>query len=245
RWAGLAAIVLGAGWSIVCVGVIIPYYSGGAISPFTARYAEIGGSPVGALRTLVTNPAAYVAVLSRPEVTSYLLTLLLAGGWLGLLAPELLVVAAPVLALNVFSNSPWMAAGRAHYSASLLPLLIAAAIVGAGRLVALVRWPVTTRLPLSRENSPLPLPPSHPSGESTGLPTCGPMGRWGDRGPAYLRSLDPHGPAERERGNMAPSQGTSACLAISLAAVLLAVIGYHQDGIGPLVAGLPAPAVSA
>jgi alpha-D-xyloside xylohydrolase len=196
-WAGLAAIVLGAGWSVVCVGVIIPYYSGGTISPFTARYAEIGGSPGGALRMLVANPAAYLAVLSRPEVTSYLLTLVLAGGWLGLLAPELLLVAAPVLALNVFSNSPWMAAGRAHYSASLLPLLVAAAIVGAGRLTGFVG-----RRSLARASGPLPL-----------------------------------APAKRERGKRL------ALAAISLATVLAAAVGYHEAGIGPLVADLPAPIV--
>jgi len=134
RWAGLVAVVVGVAWSALCVGGIIPYYSGGTISPFTARYAEIGGSPGAALRTLVEQPSAYAVVLGRPEVLAYLVTLLLAGGWLGLLAPELLLVALPVLALNVLSSSPWMAAGRAHYSASLLPLLVGAAIVGAGRL---------------------------------------------------------------------------------------------------------------
>ena len=137
--AAAAAIVLGLGWAIVCVGVIIPFYSGGAISPFTARYAELGGSPGALLRTLVERPSAYVAVLSRQEVVGDLGTLLLSGGWLALLAPEMLLPVAPILALNILSNSPWMAAGRAHYSASVLPLVIAAAIVGAGRLVAASR----------------------------------------------------------------------------------------------------------
>ncbi len=141
RWAATAAVVLGAGWSILCVAVIIPHYSGGAISPFTARYAPIGGSPGAALRTLVEDPAVYLTTLGRPEVLGYLATLLLCGGWLGLLAPELLLAVAPILALNVFSSSPWMAAGRAHYSATVLPLVIAAAIVGAGRLATLGgRW---------------------------------------------------------------------------------------------------------
>ena len=133
----IAAILLGAGWSALCVTVIIPFYSGGAISPFTARYADLGGSPGAMLRTLVEQPSAYLSVLGRPEVAGYLWTLLLGGAWLGLLAPELLVVAAPVLLLNVLSNSPWMAAGRAHYSASVLPIVVAAAIVGLGRLALL------------------------------------------------------------------------------------------------------------
>ncbi|MBA2448256.1 MAG: DUF2079 domain-containing protein [Chloroflexi bacterium] len=134
RRAGLAAIILGAGWSLLCVGVIIPFYSGGSVSPFTARYAHLGGSPGAALLALFQNPGAYLEALTRPEVRGYLTVLLLSGGWLALLAPELLMPVGIVLALNVFSSSPWMASGRAHYSASLLPFLIAAAVVGAARL---------------------------------------------------------------------------------------------------------------
>ena len=107
-----ATVILGIGWSIVCVTMIIPHYSGSAVSPFTTRYAELGDSPLGALRTFVEQPSAYLKQLNRPEVFSYLGTLLLAGGWLALLAPELLVPAVPVLLLNILSGSPWMAAGR-------------------------------------------------------------------------------------------------------------------------------------
>jgi len=137
RNASLAAVVLGVGWSVLCVGVIIPSYSGGEISPFTARYAHLGGSPGALARTLFEQPLAYVETLGRPEVLGYVGTLLLGGGWLALFAPELLLPVAPVLALNVLSNSPWMAAGRAHYSASLVPLLVVAAIFGAERMARL------------------------------------------------------------------------------------------------------------
>ena len=204
RWAGPLAIVIGLGWSALCAAAIIPYYSGGAISPFTARYAEIGGSPGAALGMLVEQPSAYAVVLGRPEVLAYLLTLLLAGGWLGLLAPELLLVALPVLALNVLSGSPWMAAGRAHYSASLLPLLVGAAIVGAGRLST------SSGLPLSR------------------LPTMGP--------------LDPHGLA----GVTRVVRGRGRIVAVvSVLAVVLAGVAYSRAGIGPGVADLTPPLVTA
>ncbi len=134
RRVGLVALLLGAGWSLLCVTAIIPWYSGGAVSPFTARYAHLGAGPSGALLTGLQAPGVYLDSLARPEVIGYVRTLLLAGGWLALLAPELLIPAAPVLALNALSSSPWMASGRAHYSASLLPFVIAAAILGAERL---------------------------------------------------------------------------------------------------------------
>ena len=79
RLAGIAAVVLGAGWSAVCVGVIIPYYSGGTISPFTARYAEIGGSPGGALRTLVEHPGAYCRRAESPG--GHVVPADVAAGW--------------------------------------------------------------------------------------------------------------------------------------------------------------------
>ena len=52
--------------------------------------------------------------LGRPEVREYALTLLLSGGWLALLSPLSLLPARPSLALNAFSNSGWMASGKAH-----------------------------------------------------------------------------------------------------------------------------------
>jgi uncharacterized membrane protein len=135
--ASLAAVVLGIGWSIFCVSIVIPYYSGGTISPFTVRYAELGGSPLAALRTFVEHPSTYLHLVTRPEALGYLGTLLLVGGWLVLLAPELLVPAVPVLLLNILSASPWMSAGRAHYSASILPLVVAMACIAAQRFVTL------------------------------------------------------------------------------------------------------------
>ncbi|HYU18938.1 MAG TPA: DUF2079 domain-containing protein [Chloroflexota bacterium] len=134
RRAGLVAVGLGVGWSLLCVGVIIPNYAGTAISPFTARYGYLGDGPVAALTTLVQQPSTYLEALSRPEVLGYAATLVLSGGWLAVLAPELIMPTGLVLGLNVLSSSPWMSSGRAHYSASILPFLIAAAVVGMARL---------------------------------------------------------------------------------------------------------------
>lgn len=98
-------------------------YSGG-VSPFGARYGA----------TLASGPAATLQALTRPEVIDYLKTLLLSGGWLGLLAPLSLLPALPSLALNTLSTSPWMAAGKAHYSGLVLPFVIVGAAAGLQRL---------------------------------------------------------------------------------------------------------------
>jgi uncharacterized membrane protein len=115
---GAGFVALGVTWTLVCL-VVIHAYSGGA-SPFDVRY----GPTVGA------GPAAILAALIRPEVLAYAGILLMTGGWLGLLAPLSLLPAAPGVALNALSTSPWMAAGKAHYSGLVLPFVVMGVAVG-------------------------------------------------------------------------------------------------------------------
>jgi alpha-D-xyloside xylohydrolase len=116
---GLAAV------AIVASSAILRAYSGDA-PPLAVRYAA-----------LLDPPGSMVAALARPLVGDYLVLLLLSGGWLACLAPLLAIPAVPALALNVFSSSPWMAAGKAHYSVLVLPFLVAGA---AGGLGCVARW---------------------------------------------------------------------------------------------------------
>jgi Predicted membrane protein (DUF2079) len=116
--ASLACVGLGLSWTILGA-LVIRSYSGG-VSPFDVRYGA----------TLGAGPDAAWAALGRPAVFGYLGTLALSGGWLGLLAPLALVPAVPGLALNVLSTSPWMAAGKAHYSSLILPFIAVGAAAG-------------------------------------------------------------------------------------------------------------------
>jgi alpha-glucosidase (family GH31 glycosyl hydrolase)/uncharacterized membrane protein len=127
RRPGLLLLALGMGWTLVSFVGIIRTYSGG-FSPFVVRYPAV-----------LNGPAGLAEALARPEVGEYAITLLLSGGWLALLAPLALIPAVPHLALNVFSSSPWMAAGKAHYSVLVLPFVIAGAAGGLGR-IARWRW---------------------------------------------------------------------------------------------------------
>ena len=118
RRTGAVMCALGAGWTILAA-LVIRTYSGG-ISPFEVRYGP----------TLGTGLEASLAALARPSVVAYVQTLLLSGGWLGVLAPWSLLPALPELAINTLSTSPWMAAGKAHYSGLVLPFVTASAAAG-------------------------------------------------------------------------------------------------------------------
>jgi uncharacterized membrane protein len=114
--------VLGTAWTCAAAGVLFAY--SGGLSPFGLRYgASLGDGTVGVLEAL-----------RRPEALGTFGTLLLSGGWLGLLAPAALLPALPALASNALSSSPWMAAGKAHYSGLILPFVVLGAAAGLQRL---------------------------------------------------------------------------------------------------------------
>ena len=122
RRTGLVLGAMGAAWTVVCL-LIIRAYSGGA-SPFDVRYGATVGAGLGPI----------IDALQRQGVHDYATTLVLSGGWLGLFAPLALLPALPSLALNALSTSPWMAAGKAHYSGLVLPFIAAGAAAGLQRL---------------------------------------------------------------------------------------------------------------
>jgi uncharacterized membrane protein len=131
---GLGLAAAGAIWFVLAVYVVIPAFSPGGNVLFE-RYAELGGSPQGVLRTLLTRPGDVLGSLLAPARLGYVGGLLAAVGGLALLDPALLLVAAPSFGINLLSNYPTMYSGISHYSAPIVPFLIAAAIGGASWLV--------------------------------------------------------------------------------------------------------------
>jgi len=83
-----------------------------------------------------------LADVSTPDRVSYLLGLLASGGLiLPLLAPELLLLGLPLLAANLLGSYDAMYSGAYHYSAPLVPFLMAATAVGLARIARLTsRW---------------------------------------------------------------------------------------------------------
>ena len=76
------------------------------------------------------QPGLVIGWLTRPEIATYLSGLLATGGFMPLLNPLVLLIGAPILAINIFSNWDWTYSEGAHYSASLIPFVVVAAIYG-------------------------------------------------------------------------------------------------------------------
>jgi hypothetical protein len=142
RGPGLLLAGVGTGAFVACL-LIMRAYGGGSV-PLAARYTA-----------MLADPGSVLEALGRSIVVEYAITLWLGGGWLAWLSPLMLIPALPILALNALSSSPWMAAGKAHYSVLVLPFLIAGAAGGLGRVARWQRTLEAHRAPGARRLSAL------------------------------------------------------------------------------------------
>jgi uncharacterized membrane protein len=134
RWLrGLGIFAAGAAWTAIALLVIIPHFSHGP-SPFYGRYADVGGSPAGIARTMVTHPLRIVDAVVTYQDLAFVLALTLPLLGLFLLAPTLLLAAVPELAMSLLSqrgSDLWIGANVVTPD---IPILIAASIFGIARL---------------------------------------------------------------------------------------------------------------
>jgi uncharacterized membrane protein len=129
RWrTGLGLVLLAIGW----LGVVLWAYR--HFSPtghplLASRYAYLGNGPVEIIRNFLLHPRSLINqhVLEQSH-RKYLSILLAPVGYLPLLAPWILVLALPSIAINLFSSDPNQYLGVFHYSAEIVPILIFATI---------------------------------------------------------------------------------------------------------------------
>jgi uncharacterized membrane protein len=135
-WKLGAAVLLGsiAAFEVV-LQVAIPYFSGGRAFPYIAdRYAAVGGSPAGILRTAVTNPLQIVRAVGQAKKIFFLIALFgpvlglsAIAGWSGILV-------LPTLAYTLLSSYEPQFSFTSQYSAPLIPLIIGTSIIAIARV---------------------------------------------------------------------------------------------------------------
>jgi uncharacterized membrane protein len=135
RFAGAAICALGALWTFAAVYIVVPSVRGDT-SRFYGFYDEIGGSPQGVLRTLLTDPVAVFGTLVEIPDLAYVLWLGVPLLGLFLLSPGLAAIALPQLLANGLSDFPSMTDPRYHSVAAVIPFLLAATVFGVARLRA-------------------------------------------------------------------------------------------------------------
>ena len=134
RWR-VAAAIAGAGLAaaILAVEVVIRHFHGHG-SHFYGRYAHVGGSVGGIVKTAFTDPWRLLSTAFDHRGTHYLLHLVLPLAGLSLLAPALLIAAVPELVLNLLSSAETQSSIHYHYTAAEIAVFVPAAVLGAKRL---------------------------------------------------------------------------------------------------------------
>jgi uncharacterized membrane protein len=134
RLAGATIFVLGTAATLVDLLVVIPHYSPTGQSPFAGRYTAIGGTPRGIAHKLVSDPLAFVHAVASWHKLVFLLLLLVPFLGLWALEPLLALCAVPELAVDLFSSEPLQTQIQGHYTAGILPFVVAASIFGTAKL---------------------------------------------------------------------------------------------------------------
>jgi uncharacterized membrane protein len=131
--AGSVIAVTGLAASAVAFYVVIPAFSPGA-NLFASRYSDFGGSPAGIAGALVHRPLEVASTVLTGQHLTYVLLLLVPWAGLCLLEPLLALGAAPMLLLNLMSANQFQASLGFHYTAPIVPFVVAASVLGAARL---------------------------------------------------------------------------------------------------------------
>jgi uncharacterized membrane protein len=134
-----AAAILGIGgiaWVAVAVLVILPAFAIASSNAHIQRYSALGDGPREIAITFLTRPWEAVAVIATPGRVLYLLALLVPLLLLPLAAPSLALVGLPQLTINLFASTGPAQTVDYHYAALLVPILVAATLLGLARLRA-------------------------------------------------------------------------------------------------------------
>jgi uncharacterized membrane protein len=142
HWTGAAVAAAGVAAALIAIEVVIPHFNRAGTSSFFTRYSEVGSTPGGIVHTALTDPWKIVTTVATGRGLGYLAQLVLPLALLVVLAPLALIAAVPELAVNLLSAATTQTSIRFHYTAGLIPVLIAAAVFGAKRLPP--RIPVAT-----------------------------------------------------------------------------------------------------
>ncbi len=129
RRIGMLTITLGAICAFLAMATVRAY-NHGAPSPYLSLYNRFGNGPVEIVTHLTLHPIATLRALSTDENMFYLGALLLPLGFIPLLEPEVVLLASPILLLNLLSSRRIMHDIHYQYTAFITPFIVLAAIKG-------------------------------------------------------------------------------------------------------------------
>ena len=143
RWkSGGVLTLLGIGWLGLDL-LIFHIFSPTGHPLLASRYSYLGSNPLQIAHTILRHPHAFLnQYVLNPSDMQYYGILFAPAGFLPLVAPWVLVLAVPSLAINVLSTDPNMRTGVFQYNAEIVPILIFATIEAIVLITWLVQWAI-------------------------------------------------------------------------------------------------------
>jgi uncharacterized membrane protein len=129
------AAMLAAGLAVTTVDFVyvVPHFSTSGSNPFADRYAALGGTAEGIVKTVLLHPLKAADVVLTGHKLAYLALLFVPLLGLCFRAPLLVVAAVPPLVVNLLSSSHDQTVVWSHYAASTAAVLFGATVLGAAR----------------------------------------------------------------------------------------------------------------
>lgn len=143
RWrSGLGLVGMAAAWVALAL-LIFHIYSPTGHPLLASRYAYLGSGLFEIVRNIVLHPVSLLKEHVIEHAHLYYIRLLFSPvNYLSFLAPWVLILAVPSIALNLFSSDPNMYQGNAQYNAEIVPILIFSTIEAMVVVVWLMHWVV-------------------------------------------------------------------------------------------------------
>jgi len=142
RWrSGLALTLLAGVWTVFSLSIIPHIFSPLGHPLLTTRFAGLNQGYLHYVLHLMAHPTTTVKqYILEPSHLYYLRVLLTPAGYLPLLAPWVLILAVPSMALNLLSSDPNMYSGMFQYNAEIVPVLIFSTIEAIVLIIWLAQW---------------------------------------------------------------------------------------------------------
>ena len=131
-------LIIGPVWIYGALGIIVPQFSNGDFITKIYSYGQLGASVGDVLVTMITNPLLTLKVITAPAKMEYVLKLFSLTGFLALLSPTL-IIALPILMLNLISPNAVQFSLNYQYGALVYPFLLVAMAEG---LMNITRWSI-------------------------------------------------------------------------------------------------------